>query len=103
MQQRSSFSTWVEIDLDVFEQNLRVIRDAIGANSEILLVVKADAYGMGLLACAETVLRSGADGLSLSNMDDAVRLRRSGITQPILVYAGATIGTGLALAVTTFL
>lgn len=81
-----------EIDLGVIARNTAAIRRKIGANTFLFATVKANAYGFGLLECVPTILDSGADGLTLSNLDDAVRLRQAGVKQPILVYAGATIG-----------
>jgi alanine racemase len=84
-----------EIDLGVVARNTAAIRKQIGAKTFFFATVKADAYGFGLLRCVPPILAAGADGLTLSNFDDAVRLRQAGVKQPILVYAGAWIGSQL--------
>jgi len=50
-----SARTWVEIDRSALLHNLAAIRTAVGANTEILAVVKADAYGHGALEVARTI------------------------------------------------
>lgn len=88
-----------EVDLGVITRNTAAIRRQIGAQTFFFATVKANAYGFGLLPCVGPILDAGADGLSLSNLDDAVRLRKAGVRQPILVYAGAVIGPQLIEAV----
>lgn len=78
-----------EIDLDAVARCTRRIRDVIGPQTRFFATLKSNAYGYGLLPAARTVLKSGADALSLVTLADAVELRRAGITAPILVYAGS--------------
>ena len=63
-------STWVEVDLDRFAANLRAIRGAIGAERELLLVAKADAYGHGAVEMAR---RRRARGRRPARRRDAAR------------------------------
>ena len=75
---------WAEIDLDRIEQNLAVIRRH-APNSKIMAVVKADAYGHGDAVIASTLEAAGADRFAVSGFVEALRLRRAGVTRPILV------------------
>lgn len=75
---------WAEIDLDRIEQNLAVIRRH-APNSKIMAVVKADAYGHGDAVTAATLEAAGADRFAVSGFVEALRLRRAGVTRPILV------------------
>ncbi len=76
----------VTIDLDALRHNLGVVRNhAEGA--KVFAVVKADAYGHGMVACAQA-LRGLADGFVVSTMGEADALRKSGITQRIMVLQG---------------
>ena len=72
----------VEIDLSALEHNFREIRRVTKEGADIMAVVKADAYGHGALEIAEVLLKSGASGLCLATIDEAVELRQRGITAP---------------------
>lgn len=73
------------IDLSALQHNLQVARRATQAR--IMAVIKADAYGHGLLRCAEAL--APADGFALLDLRDALRLREAGFRQTILLLEGA--------------
>lgn len=72
------------IDLSAMESNLQVARRATSAR--IMSVIKADAYGHGLMHAAEAL--AATDGYALLDIADAVRLREAGFRQPILLLEG---------------
>ena len=74
----------VEIDLDALKANFEEIKKATTPGTGILAVVKADAYGHGALEIAKTLIDSGAAGLCLATIDEAVELRRHGIDVPMM-------------------
>lgn len=78
-----------EVDLDAVARNTRHLRQAVGEDVRIYAAVKGNAYGFGLVRIARTVLRHGADGLALADVNGAVHLRETGVEAPILLYAGA--------------
>lgn len=80
-------STWVEVDLDRFAANLRAIRERIGAGREILLVVKADAYGHGAADMAAAAEREGVTQLGIATLHEGVQLRESGCRLPIMAMS----------------
>ncbi len=73
-----------QIDLSALAHNLQVARRATSAR--VLAVIKANAYGHGLLQAAEAL--RAADGYALLDVGDAVRLREAGFRQPILLLEG---------------
>lgn len=77
------------IDLRAVATCTREIRALLGPDLPFIATLKAGGYGYGVLPVARTVLRHGADALSMSSLRDAVALREAGIAAPILVYAGA--------------
>ncbi|MGN0478889.1 MAG: alanine racemase [Hominenteromicrobium sp.] len=77
--------TWAEIDLDAAAHNLAVIRRRIGENRLLCCVIKADAYGHGAVRLAKEYEVLGADWLALSNIEEALQLRRAGVSLPMLV------------------
>ena len=76
---------WAEINLDNIAHNVREIRRLAGKRTEIIAVVKADAYGHGTLETVQTLLENGATRLAVSMLDEAIQLRKIGVDVPILV------------------
>lgn len=74
----------VEIDLDALKHNFEEIKKATTDGAGILAVVKADAYGHGAIEIAKTLIDSGAAGLCLATIDEAVELRKHGISVPMM-------------------
>ena len=77
--------TWAEIDLDALAHNYRRLRAHIGSAVKFLGVVKADAYGHGAVEVSRLLQELGADYLAVSSVDEAMELRKNGITMPILI------------------
>ena len=77
--------TWAEIDLNMVEHNYKVIRSCIDENVKLCCVVKADAYGHGARELAALYEKLGADFFAVSNLEEAIELRRMSITAPILI------------------
>jgi alanine racemase len=89
--------TWVEISLDALRHNLGAFRHILPDEMHIMAVVKADAYGHGAIQVAREAMACGATYLAVAFLDEALELRRAGITAPILVL-GYTSAYGIRLA-----
>ena len=76
--------TWAKIDLDSIGHNTKIIKDKIG-DTELMAIVKADAYGHGAVEIAKTTLYNGAESLGVAIMEEALVLRENNILEPILV------------------
>jgi len=76
---------WAEIDLDAIAHNTREIKKLTGSKVEMMGVVKADAYGHGVLEVVRTLLDNGVTQLAVSMLDEAIQIRKMGIDVPILV------------------
>lgn len=83
---RAERPTWVEIDLNAIANNTRRIKSLVGAQVQVLISLKADAYGHGALKVARTTLHNGASMLGVATLSEAVPLRGGGIIAPILVF-----------------
>lgn len=79
--------TRAEIDLDALAHNLLVVRSVAPA-SRVLAVVKADAYGHGLLPVSRRLAKEGIDGLGVALVEEGLSLRAAGLGLPILVLNG---------------
>jgi alanine racemase len=77
--------TWVEVNLDAIAQNIKNIKKLIGEKKELMAVVKGNAYGHDILEVSPVVLENGATRLAVARLEEAIFLRKAGITVPILV------------------
>lgn len=77
--------TWANVDLDALAQNYHAIKSHIPQGCRFLGVMKADAYGHGAVPVSHALVELGADYLAVSNLEEAVQLRRGGIRAPILI------------------
>lgn len=80
---------WIEINLDALADNVRQLKRLLSSQTELMAVVKADAYGHGAAMVAQTVLQNGAAWLGVATILEGIELRQAGIAAPILVL-GAT-------------
>ncbi len=80
---------WVEIDLGALAYNVQQIRSLLSPSTDLMAVVKADAYGHGAVTVAQTVLQHGATRLAIATISEGIELRQAGVEAPILLL-GAT-------------
>lgn len=72
------------VDLSAIKHNVALLKEKSGTN--LLAVVKADAYGHGLVPVAKAAIDAGASMLGVALLEEAITLRESGITEPILAW-----------------
>ena len=72
------------VDLSAIKFNVEMLKKTSG--TKLLAVVKADAYGHGLIPVAQVALSAGADYLGVALLEEAVTLREAGISAPILAW-----------------
>ena len=77
--------TWAEVDLDALKYNYEVLRNKIPDKSKICCIIKADAYGHGSVRVAQLYETLGADYLAVSNIEEAMTVRRAGVKLPLLI------------------
>jgi len=77
--------TWLEIDLAALEFNFRQVKRQIAKGVKVLCVVKADAYGHGIVDVSKKLSRLHVDYLGVASIDEAIILRKAGIKLPILI------------------
>lgn len=76
---------WVEINLAALRHNVRQLKGLLADQTQLMAVVKADAYGHGAVTVAQTVLQAGASWLGVATVPEGIELRSAGIQAPILV------------------
>jgi alanine racemase len=79
-------ATWAEVNLRRLEDNLAAIKKKIGP-AKVMLIVKANAYGHGLVAVAKA-LAGKTDYVGVAVLEEGILLRELGITAPIIVLGG---------------
>ncbi len=84
----SSRPTWAEIDLSALRHNVRGIRQRVGGKTQIMGIVKANAYGHGLVRIAQELVACGVEQLGVAFVEEGIELRQNGIRAPILVLGG---------------
>ena len=77
--------TYAEINLYNLIYNIRAIKQKVFP-SEIIPVVKADAYGHGAVAVTKHLVKAGFKLFAVAKFQEAMELRESGISQPILIF-----------------
>ncbi|HZQ97978.1 MAG TPA: alanine racemase [Chloroflexota bacterium] len=99
---------WASVDLDAIETNCRVIGARLRPGARLMAVVKANAYGHGIVGVAEAALAGGAACFGVACVDEGAQLRSAGIDAPILVLgyvphweADRVLRLDLAVALTT--
>jgi len=77
--------TWAEIDLEAIAHNIKMIKAHLGGSVGLMAVVKANAYGHGVVPVAQTALAAGAEWLAVNRVEEGLVLRQAGIQARILV------------------
>jgi alanine racemase len=79
--------TVAEIDLGALRSNFRALR-AVAAHGELMVVVKADAYGHGAVTVARTLLDQGCRHFGVATLDEGRELRQAGVRARVYLQAG---------------
>ncbi len=77
--------TWAEVNLDNLAYNFNQIKKALAPETKIMVCVKADAYGHGLIPVSKKLVSCGADHLGVASIDEGIKLREAGVRLPILI------------------
>lgn len=100
--------TWAQVNLDNLKHNYNIIKNRLHPNTGVIAVVKADAYGHGADIIAHELSEYGVKMFAVSNLEEALSLRKSGINGRILIlgptpamYAAALCENGIEQTVHT--
>jgi alanine racemase len=97
---KQTYRCWAEIDQSALRHNARIVRERVGS-AEIIAVVKANAYGHGLIGVAET-LADEAQLFGVANLEEALALRES-LSHPIIILGPALPGERSTIAERDFI
>ncbi|MDH5588848.1 MAG: alanine racemase [Gemmatimonadota bacterium] len=80
---------WVEVDASALRENLRRIAHRVGPEARLIPMVKADAYGLGVLQAVDALEPMDPWGFGVAAVDEGLALRRHGVRRPVLVLSPA--------------
>lgn len=90
--------TTLEINLDVLEYNLNYFKQKLSKEIELMAVIKANAYGHGVIPIVKHLQILGVKYFAVAFLDEAIQLRKAGILSSVLVM-GHTPESGIELAI----
>ena len=86
----SNFNSYLLVDRALLRENVRTILAGLGRDTELIPVLKDDAYGLGLVPVARTLCENPAiRTLAVAHVSEGLQLREAGIDREILVMGGA--------------
>ncbi len=77
----------VEINREALRHNFRLCKQYAGT-AGVMAMVKADGYGHGMVDCARILALEGACAFGVAEVNEGIRLRQAGVTQPVFVFTG---------------
>ncbi len=80
--------TWAEISLRALRNNFRTVQQHVGSEVTVCGIVKADAYGHGVIECSRALQQAGATWLGVTSTEEGLRVRESGFTGRVLLMTG---------------
>ncbi len=93
----TQYRTWIEISKSAIKNNYNIFRNLIKPQTQLMAVVKSNAYGHELLSFSKYISSLGSDWLGVDSITEAKTLREAGIKKPILVL-GYTLPIHFGLA-----
>ena len=90
---------WIEIDIAAINRNLKAIIDKIPDDVRLIAVVKNNAYGHGAIDVARILCQKGVDFFAVTYLEEALALRRAGITGSILLFSPIITEEGIREAI----
>ena len=88
----ADLNAWVEVDLEAMAANVAAIRSVLQPSTEVIAVIKANAYGHGAVPLARWLESQGVERLGVAWVSEAVALRAAGVQSPIIVMGHAFPG-----------
>ncbi len=76
---------FAEINIDHISDNLKAIKDYVGHDKEVMVVIKADGYGHGAIPIARQLYEAGIDSIGVATIQEAIALRKYAIDIPIMI------------------
>ena len=95
---KTDLLSWAEIDLAALTHNIKRLCQRLQTGTQLMGVVKKNAYGHGAVPVAKAAVVAGAEWLGVHSLEEGLELRDAGITSPVLIF-GDTPHTQAAVMV----
>ena len=89
---------WIEVKGKALEANVRQLRTKLSNNCQFMAVVKADGYGHDAKVVSDYAIKGGASELGVATLKEGIKLRSSGVNNPILVLGNLYTKKDLIIA-----
>lgn len=86
---KQNHRAWLEVDLSAIKYNVHQLKSLLTPPTELMAIVKADAYGHGAVDVSQAAIEAGATWLGVATIPEGIQLRCAGITVPIVVLGAA--------------
>ena len=83
--EEKSHGTILEVNFEALQHNLNQYKQLLKPETKVMVMVKANAYGSGLLEVANFLQHQQVDQLGVAYVDEAIQLRKNGVTLPIMI------------------
>jgi len=80
---------WAEVDLKAIAHNIHELRRITNPKARFMAVVKANAYGHGIIEVARQSLENDVEVLGVTNIEEGIQIRKAGINAPVLILSYA--------------
>lgn len=77
---------WAEVDLEAIAHNVRELRRITNPKARLMAVVKANAYGHGVIEVTRKALENGADSMGVARIEEGIELRKAGFNESVLIF-----------------
>lgn len=86
-----AFNTWIEIDTEIFESNLRLVEAALVGDSKVCAIMKADAYGVGIDLVMPSIIKARVPYVGIASTEEARMVRACGYKGRLMRVRAATL------------
>jgi len=89
--------SWAEIDLSALTHNIKNLRQHLRPGTQLMAVVKKNAYGHGAVQIVKAAVAAGAEWLGVHSLEEGLELRNAGITAPVLILGEVPLAQATAI------